>query len=78
MFIKALISCITACVVVYMWWFGKKENLHNHEGWSYIFSGVVLIFFGDTVDKTNNFAVLNDPAVGFLSVDGIVPGRVFG
>lgn len=76
--LKAIISFIVACVIAYSWWFGKKENLHDHGVWSYILSGLVLIFFGSVFDITSKFTRLNESLPFTFSVSGVVPGKIFG
>jgi len=75
-------SLITAGIAAYVWLFGRKETFLDNEGWSCIFSGFVLIFFGGVVDITNNvFSFFQFEGQSYFSIfspGGIAPGKVFG
>jgi len=59
LFLEILRAIIVGGIFIYLWIAGRKEEIHRQEGWSLILGGFGLIFFGMTIDITDNFPALN-------------------
>ena len=73
-------ASVMGLILVYLGWIGRKEQLHQQRGWTYIVAGSGLVFLGGIFDITDNFDDLNrfivigdtvaeafiEKAVGFL------------
>ena len=58
-FLEILRAIIVGGIFIYLWIAGRKEEIYRQEGWSLILAGFGLIFFGMTIDITDNFPALN-------------------
>ena len=57
--IETLRLVIVAMLLLLLWQKGRKEGLHEIEGWREIIIGMVLIVFGCALDITDNFPSLD-------------------
>jgi len=58
LFLEILRAIIVGVIFIYLWLTGRKEEIYRQEGWSLILAGFGLIFFGMTIDITDNFPTL--------------------
>lgn len=52
-------ALIVGGIFIYLWIVGRKEGIHQQEGWLYILVGFATILFGMLIDITDNFPNLN-------------------
>jgi diguanylate cyclase (GGDEF)-like protein/PAS domain S-box-containing protein len=75
---QAAIIIGAAGMAVFTWCLGVKGNLRNLEAWTYIFSGILLIFFGCVMGAISRLSDVSYLAIRTSSLGDVVPGNVFG
>ena len=65
-------------IFIYLWFAGRKENIHHQDGWSYILAGFAVILGGMLLDITDNFPALSQyVVVGDTGYQAIIE-KIFG
>ena len=57
--LESIRSLILAGIIVYLLKAGRGRSELSHSGWQFIIAGFLLLFFGSTIDITDNFESLN-------------------
>ncbi len=52
-------AVVIGIILTHLWWVGRNESIRQQQGWGYILTGFLLLFFGMLVDITDNFPGLN-------------------
>jgi len=57
--LEAFRAIVVIGIFIYLWFTGRKENIHHQDGWSYILAGFAVILSGILLDITDNFPALS-------------------
>jgi diguanylate cyclase (GGDEF)-like protein/PAS domain S-box-containing protein len=58
--LETLRAAVTASLLIYLLYIGRKENVQTQSGWQQIIVGFSLILFASVLDVTDNFSSLNE------------------
>ena len=56
--LEVMIALLTGTAVLFFWRVGRRARLSEDRGWSFIFFGLCLLFFGALVDISDHFPSL--------------------
>ena len=57
--LESIRAFIMALIIGYLFWIGRRDQLHQLKGWPHILAGFTLVLFGSLIDITDNFESLD-------------------